>query len=146
MPGFDETRAVDLNDAGEVTGRCEMLDSTAARPFLWRDGTMWDISELWSSDDSDLVFIGLPTSINEMGQITTTSGLHNVFSGPTMRLSPILPKPGDLDGDGDVDIADLLILLGSWGLCDDCNNCTADLDENCSVSTTDLLLLFANWG
>ena len=114
LPGFDETRAVDLNDAGEVTGRCEMLDSTAARPFLWRDGTMWDISELWSSDDSD--------------------------------LSPILPKPGDLDGDGDVDIVDLLILLGSWGLCDDCNNCTADLDENCSVSTTDLLLLFANWG
>lgn len=146
LPGFDETLAVDLNDAGEVTGRCKMLDSTAARPFLWRDGTMWDITDLWNSNDKDLVFIGLPTSISQVGQITTTSGLHNVFSGPTMQLSPMLPIPGDLDGDGTVNTTDLLILLGSWGLCDDCNDCPADLDGSCSVSTTDLLILFSNWG
>lgn len=53
---------------------------------------------------------------------------------------------GDLDGDGVVSTADLLILLAQWGSCGDCNDCTADLNGDCTVSTSDLLLLLANWG
>ncbi len=54
--------------------------------------------------------------------------------------------PGDLDGDGSVGVKDLLILLGSWGPCDDCNDCIADLDDDCTVGVVDLLILLANWG
>lgn len=54
--------------------------------------------------------------------------------------------PGDIDGDGSVGAADLLILLASWGPCDDCGDCPADLDGNCSVGASDLLILLANWG
>ena len=53
---------------------------------------------------------------------------------------------GDLNGDGVVGTSDLLILLSSWGPCDDCNNCVADLDDNCFVGTSDLLILLSNWG
>ncbi len=53
---------------------------------------------------------------------------------------------GDLDGDGSVGASDLLILLVSWGPCDDCNDCPADIDGNCTVGASDLLILLANWG
>ena len=62
----------------------------------------------------------------------------------------LLPEPpgipGDLDGDGSVGVKDLLILLGSWGLCPDCNDCPADIDGDCSVGVKDLLILLGNWG
>jgi hypothetical protein len=50
---------------------------------------------------------------------------------------------GDIDGDGDVDTADLLALLAAWGPCE---NCPEDLDGNGVVDTADLLTLLANWG
>ncbi|MHC4416113.1 MAG: M12 family metallo-peptidase [Planctomycetota bacterium] len=54
--------------------------------------------------------------------------------------------PGDLDGDGVVGIADLLILLAAWGPCPDCDNCPADLNGDCTVGIGDLLILLGNWG
>ncbi len=53
---------------------------------------------------------------------------------------------GDVDGDGDVDAADLILLLGAWGACGDCANCPADLDGDCDVDGSDLILLLGNWG
>ena len=53
---------------------------------------------------------------------------------------------GDIDGDGDVDAADLILLLGAWGACADCDNCPADLDGDCDVDGADLILLLGNWG
>ena len=54
--------------------------------------------------------------------------------------------PGDLNGDGTVGVDDLLILLGNWGPCADCDDCVADLDGDCSVGVKDLLILLGNWG
>jgi hypothetical protein len=54
--------------------------------------------------------------------------------------------PGDIDGDGTVGASDLLILLVSWGPCDDCDDCPADLDGDCIVGAADLLILLVNWG
>ena len=49
---------------------------------------------------------------------------------------------GDLDGDGNVGVTDLLSLLASWG---PCKGCPADFDGDGSVGVTDLLALLANW-
>jgi hypothetical protein len=54
--------------------------------------------------------------------------------------------PGDLDGDGDVDVFDLLALLGVWGPCPDASDCPADLDGSGAVDVFDLLILLGNWG
>lgn len=48
--------------------------------------------------------------------------------------------PGDLDGNGSVDAADLTILLGAWG------TPAADLDGNGDTDAADLTILLGNWG
>ncbi len=54
--------------------------------------------------------------------------------------------PPDLDFDGIVGVADLIILLAAWGPCADCGACPADLDGDCTVGVTDLLALLGSWG
>lgn len=61
------------------------------------------------------------------------------------RWGPDVPL-GDLDGDCAVGVTDLLILLGNWGPCADCDDCLADLDGDCTVGVKDLLILLGNWG
>ena len=49
----------------------------------------------------------------------------------------------DLDGDGEVKVADLLILIGDWGPCSECDS---DLDNDGEVKIADLLILIGEWG
>ena len=64
----------------------------------------------------------------------------------TVEVTPEnLPLLGDLDGNGVVNLVDLLVLLSAWGECEDPNNCPADIDGNGVVDTADLLTLLANW-
>ena len=48
--------------------------------------------------------------------------------------------PADFDGDGDVDTADLLHLLGAWG------TPNGDVDGDGDTDTADLLALLGAWG
>ena len=50
--------------------------------------------------------------------------------------------PGDLNGDGRVDSADLGLLLAAWG---SCTGCEADLDGDGTVGGSDLGQITANW-
>jgi hypothetical protein len=58
------------------------------------------------------------------------------------------PLPGDLDGDGDVDLSDLGGLLAAYGTCegDPAYNPDADLDDSGCVDLTDLAELLAHYG
>ncbi|MDE0889649.1 MAG: hypothetical protein OSA40_09350 [Phycisphaerales bacterium] len=51
-------------------------------------------------------------------------------------------EPGDLNGDGRVDAADLGLLLTAWGRC---SGCSADLDGDGQVGGSDLGLMIALW-
>jgi YVTN family beta-propeller protein len=51
--------------------------------------------------------------------------------------------PGDLNGDGVVNVLDLLILLDEWGPCPACDS---DLNGDGVVNVLDLLILLSNWG
>ena len=51
----------------------------------------------------------------------------------------------DLDGNGVVNTADLLLLLGAWGDCPGGEACPADLNNDGFVGTADLLILISNW-
>ncbi len=52
------------------------------------------------------------------------------------------PVPGDVDGNGLVDLQDLLLVLAAWGPCD---GCPADLDGSGAVDFDDLLPVLANF-
>jgi hypothetical protein len=50
--------------------------------------------------------------------------------------------PQDLNGNGIIDVGDLLLLLGDWGFC---GVCPADFDHNGTVDVADLLSLLGVW-
>ena len=64
---------------------------------------------------------------------------HNAYCNLTLEII-VEPCPADFDGDGDVDTADLLFLLGAWGTPD------GDVDGDGDTDTADLLALLAAWG
>ncbi len=55
---------------------------------------------------------------------------------------------GDLDGDGSVGVADLLLLLANRGPCPEpcVPYCLGDLNRDCTVDVADLLILVRNFG
>lgn len=55
--------------------------------------------------------------------------------------SPESPCQGDLDGDGEVAVDDILTLLAQWG-----GSGSADLDEDGQVEVDDVLLMLQEWG
>ena len=54
--------------------------------------------------------------------------------------------PADFDNSGDVDVKDLLFLLGAWGPCPKKGDCPADFDGCGDVGVKDLLFLLGAWG
>ncbi len=58
-------------------------------------------------------------------------------------ITDILPCMGDLNGDALVDGADLTVMLGAWGPCDDC---PSDLDGDGVVDGADVTILLSAWG
>jgi hypothetical protein len=66
----------------------------------------------------------------------------NYYSVGAIPISGSPPKTGDVDGDGDVDIFDLSILLTRWGSADP----AADINDNGVVDIFDLSILLTNWG
>jgi len=69
----------------------------------------------------------------------TTQSATSDEGGPSCSLV------GDINHDGFVNVDDLLILLTSWGDCQDPIACDSDLDGNGATDADDLLLLLKVW-
>ena len=61
-----------------------------------------------------------------------------------------LPMPAcadDIDGDGFVNVNDILIMIGNWGVCGDGTfRPVGDVNGSCCVDVTDLLQVIGSWG
>jgi subtilisin family serine protease len=75
------------------------------------------------------------TAYDTEGNTSTATRVVNVRVAPATKV-------GDLNGDGQVGIADLSQLMSAWGT----NNPTADLDRNGTVNIGDLSILMSKWG
>jgi len=51
--------------------------------------------------------------------------------------------PGDINGDGLVNVTDLLAVIDDWGACSDC---PGDVNNDGSVNVGDMLLVIGEWG
>jgi len=91
------------------------------------------------NDNGDVGFNATLAPIDNT-QIEWGSGVYIAYADVDEGI------PGDLNEDGVVDGADLLILLSNWGECGDPDDCPADLDDNGAVDGADLLLLLSHRG
>ena len=98
--------------------------------------------------DNSVTFGGAP-AMNEHGDIAFNATLtpadnNQIEWGSGMFIAyadnAVL---GDIDGNGTVDVDDLLALLAAWGPCD--KDCPEDLDGDGTVNVDDLLTLLAAW-
>jgi ligand-binding sensor domain-containing protein len=55
------------------------------------------------------------------------------------------PVPGDVNGDGAVDVDDLVALIVAWGPCPSPSDCPADVNGDGAVDVDDLVQLILNW-
>ncbi len=86
-----------------------------------------------SSLENSVLCNNSPTSIN-----------GSYFDGGGNTISDACSVcEGDANGDGFVNVVDLLGAVGNWGLCDGCD---FDIDGNGVVDVTDVLLIVSNWG
>jgi T5SS/PEP-CTERM-associated repeat protein len=61
-------------------------------------------------------------------------------------IAPGQATPGDVSGEGTVNVVDLLAVINNWGNCPGGATCSGDLNHDSQVNVTDLLLVINNWG
>ncbi len=113
------------------------------------------IGGVWGTEDGgDTWQLELNTGneMNDMDWVRFDAGHVDVYVAGYIsqiwraRLDYPLWLPADINGDGVVDVLDLLELLSAWGPCPDPpQECPADLDGNGVVDVLDLLILLASW-
>jgi hypothetical protein len=88
----------------------------------------------------DTYIAPMPIEVSDEDLLGEQSGISML----TVRVEITAPTscPEDFDGNGQVAVADILLLIGEWGG----NDPIYDLDGNGIVGVSDLLLLIAAWG
>ena len=116
----DDVLVLSLDPATGVVGS----EMTWSGPFA----SGFDTALRASGAADDLVLAGLADNV---------TGNRDYL---TLRLT--FPRAEDLDGDGLVNVLDLVMLLAQWGACP---GCPADLDGNGEVDVVDLTTMLAAW-
>ncbi|MCP3903098.1 MAG: hypothetical protein GY715_05625 [Planctomycetes bacterium] len=82
-------------------------------------------------------------------ETTDAALITDPSNAPTGSFSAPVVCPGivgDVTGDGVVNFADILAVIGAWGDCPDPPAlCPADANEDTTVNFADILLIIANW-
>jgi hypothetical protein len=90
-------------------------------------------------------------ALNNDGDVVFSYSLANGIAGVAIAKAPASALPGDITGNGAVDVDDLLAVINAWGNCPSpCPpHCSADIAPaggNCIVNVDDLLMVINNWG
>jgi hypothetical protein len=98
-----------------------------------------------------VTFADVLSGVDIIAFTTLEPGMFFGFTDHSFRIDNItvtrVPAsvPGDLDGDGAVNAADLAILLSAWGACPPKQACPADLNDDGFVGPQDLAALLSAW-
>ncbi|MEE2896706.1 MAG: dockerin type I repeat-containing protein [Planctomycetota bacterium] len=126
---ISETISGDFNDVAAQTFGCRV---DAAKGIVFIDNFAID-QIVYDIDPASL-----PTGVNSVRIIA------DVNLGGVSMTGAYVPDSvfGDLNGDGQVNAADLGLLVAAWG---PCKGCAADLNGDGQVNAADLGLLVAAW-
>jgi hypothetical protein len=98
----------------------QRFDGAAFTSFTTVDGLINDRVHSIARDSQGRMWFGTELGVSEFHQ----------------------PRPGDVNGDGNTDVDDLLAVLNAWGPCADC---PADLTDDDIVNVDDLLAVINGW-
>ena len=136
--------------------------------YSYDDGQYWDetyydippgavsaeVTLYYQSTSKEFVeFLRNENTTNSLGQDMYNLWNDNgkcppeVMATTTIALTPT-SIPGDIDGDGDVDLSDLAALLGGYGTCSGDPDYfeAGDLDDSGCIDLSDLAALLSNYG
>ena len=121
---------------------CEDPESGGETPNFLHDGRARSLMEaiLWhggEAEDSRRAVLAMDTIERE----ELLAYLAYPFDDPALHQEDISACVGDVDGDGEINVNDLLLLLGNWG-----NSGAGDLDDDGIVDSSDVLSLLGVYG
>ena len=136
--GGNESYAWSINDSGVVVGKSQVPEG-GTHGFIWMDGVMYDVNN-FLVQDIDITIVNV-RDINSAGQLAAVAQYPDGTKRPYL-LTPMKTIPEDVNGDGVVNISDLLAVVGAWG---PCKNCNEDINNDSVVNVTDLLAVISAW-
>ena len=123
--GLEDTILVTMN-------QCEFEDNTG----LASVGQIWGVSESSMVSLQDSTLCG-----HDFNDIS--GGNWQDLGGNVAYDSCDCP---DTNGDGSVDVNDILAVIDAWGDCPPDDDCPADVDLDGTVGVNDVLLIISEWG
>ena len=143
------TAVTDINNRGQIVGwvRYENeADGMDVRGWIWEKGEYTLLDDVLPAA-SPWFKVSRAYGINDKGQITGEIKGPYEFQDLTMPHAMILTPAllGDTDNDGDVDLADLSILLTNYGSTE-ASFWDGDMDGDGKISLSDLVALLASYG
>jgi len=148
-------RTIDAGQSWTSTGFVQQVNDVVGDPadaqavyILQSNATV-----VWRSTDAGATFSPFNTGLTLTGfgnrlvhAPGPPSGLMLASSGGTFVTDLPQECPGDIDGNDNVDVNDLLTVITTWGICPNPNDCPGDLDGNDMVDVNDLLTIITTWG
>ena len=128
-------------------GETTLLINLGCYEIDWSE--KYGIFEPLDGDGNELGSTPLSISVDSEGWSTQEFSTSN-FNGTLEIVITDYPfvlledgQLGDVTGDGQVDVSDVLAVISAWG---PCNSCSEDINGSGIVDVTDLLIVIGNWG
>lgn len=114
-----------------------VLEDSSTGPVVQDFGASLLLGGVTVGTTPTALYTGMIDDVQVYDHAASEAQVQSLFEHPGQSLPPCV---ADLAGDGVVNVADLLTLLGAWGTPE------GDITNDGTTSVSDLLLLLSEWG